>query len=495
MKFSLLTLVIVPMLWLSGPCAAAGATAGNISRKPNIIFILTDDQAPDTVASANLWGVDARMIRTPNMDKLAADGTRFSQAYNMGAWHGAVCVASRSMLNSGRFLWQAERGEREKFSGMIRNRKFWSQRMKAAGYRTCMAGKWHVKAPLDKLFDSVTCPLPGYLEPTGNQYLRPVEGKPDTWSPVDPANGGFWHDGKHWSERLADDAVGLIAGAAKDDAPFFLYLAFNAPHDPRQAPDEFIAMYPPARMAVPENFLPRNPHYANMNLGPEGAKAMRDESLAPFPRTTLAVRTHRAEYHACVSHLDAQIGRVLDALEQSGLAGNTHVILTSDQGLAVGRHGLMGKQNMYEHSVRVPFIIRGPGIPTGEVRDERIYMQDAMATVLDLAGANAADVDFHSLMPLLRHERGGPRHDAIYGAFTANGQRMVIDGNHKMILYPAARTVLLFDLAKDPLELRDLSGEADSTPLQRRLFTRLRALQKQTGDTLDLGKSYPDLME
>lgn len=470
-------------------CLAVSASAAG---KPNIVFVLTDDQAPDTVAAGKIWGAGSSGIRTPNMDRLYHDGTSFSRAYNMGAWHGAVCVASRSMLNSGGFLWHARRAEQNKFSDMIRNARFWSQRMKAAGYETYMTGKWHVETPVGKLFDHVAVVRPGMAGTVKKAYNRPIEGKPDAWLPWDESNGGYWTGGKHWSEVVADDAETFIKQAAAEQKPFFMYLAFNAPHDPRQSPKEFVDMYPLDQVRVPENFLTINPHHAAMGLGPQDLTGMRDETLAPFPRTEFAVKTHRREYQALVSHLDVQIGRILAAIEKAGVSGTTHVILTSDHGLALGRHGLMGKQNMYEHSLRVPFVITGPGIPKGKSIDARIYMQDAMATSLELAGADNEGVDFTSVLPLVKGERK-VQYQTIYGAFTARGQRAVIDGDHKMILYPADKTVMLFNLAKDPLEMNDLANQPESADLKKRLFTRLLEAQKQTGDPLDLTKQFPSL--
>lgn len=462
------------------------------ARKPNVILLLTDDQAVDTIAAAKVWGADSSVIQTPNMDRLFHGGTSFSNAYNMGAWHGAVCVASRSMLNTGRFLWYCRDAEKNHFAELVREKRFWSQRMHAAGYETYMCGKWHVETPVEALFDHVKNVRPGMAPTVPKAYQRPVEGKEDAWKPWDTKNGGYWSGGKHWSEVLADDATGFIAQAAKGDRPFFMYLAFNAPHDPRQSPRSFIDMYPLEKVPVPENFLPENPHVDAMGLGPKGPKGMRDENLAPYPRTPFAIKTHRREYQAMVSHLDAQIGRILDALEHAGVSENTYVILTSDHGLALGRHGLLGKQNLYEHSIRMPFIVRGPGVPKDKVIDTRIYMQDAMATALDIAGADPGDIEFKSLLPLIRGERTPP-HESIYAAFAPDKQRAVIDGGMKLIVYPADGSELLFDLSKDPLEMHDLAGEPGILSEKKRLFRKLLDLQKQLGDPLDLRKAFPDL--
>ena len=483
-----------PLRRLARPVRALAAglllSHASAAEKPNIVFILTDDQAPDTITANHVWGKED--LRTPHMDRLAADGTTFSNAYNMGAWHGAVCVASRSMLNTGRFLWHSRKAEKSAFREETTSGRFWSQRMKAAGYTTLMSGKWHVETPLEPLFDKVLHPRPGMPDTVPDAYLRPVEGREDPWKPWDASRGGFWKGGRHWSEVAADDAETLIKKAAEDRKPFFLYLAFNAPHDPRQSPKEFIDLHPLESVQAPTNFLALNPHHDSMGLGPRTNKALRDEKLAPFPRSEFAVRTHRREYRAIVSHLDAQIGRVLTAIEANGLRDNTIVILTSDHGLAIGRHGLMGKQNLYEHSIRVPFLITGPGIPKQKTIATRIFLQDAMATALELAGADGSGIDFRSLMPLLRGETTS-HHGSIYAAMFPDAQRAVIDGDHKLILYPQSRTALLFNLSEDPLEMNNLAGDPATLPLKKRLFARLLDLQKTTGDPLDLTAAYPDL--
>ncbi len=231
---------------------------------------------------------------------------------------------------------------------------YWPEYMKHAGYETYFSGKWHVAVSPAKVFDHALHVRGGMPRQDDSRYARKfIEGEPDTWSPFDTDMGGFWQGGKHWSEVLADDGIGFIQDAAAKENPFFIYLAFNAPHDPRQAPKEYIDLYPLEDIEVPENFLPEYPYAEYAGSG----RTLRDEMLAPFPRTEYAVKKNRQEYYAIVSHMDTQIGRILDALEASGEADNTYIFFTSDHGLAVGEHGFVGKQNMYENSVRVPLII------------------------------------------------------------------------------------------------------------------------------------------
>jgi len=466
-------------LTLPGRLGAGEAQPG----RPNILFIFADDQCFETL---HAMGCDE--IATPNLDRLVRSGTVFTHAYNMGSWTGAVCVASRTMLNTGLFLWHAQRAARKLDQTFRQRDRMWGQLMAHAGYETYFTGKWHVRANPEKVFDHVTHVRGGMPNQTPQGYNRPVEGKPDPWKPWDPKFGGYWKGGKHWSEVLGDDATAFIAQAARRDKPFFMYLAFNAPHDPRQSPRSYVERYPLKKIAVPENFLPEYPYKDAIGCG----KGLRDEKLAPFPRTKHAVKVHRQEYYAIITHMDAQIGRILDALERSGKAANTVIFFTADHGLAVGHHGLMGKQNLYDHSVRVPLIVTGPGVPKGRRIDAPVYLQDIMPSTLELAGAAKPEhVQFSSLMPLIAG-KAKQSHDAVYGAYLGL-QRMVTDDGWKLLLYPKIKKVLLYNLKDDPLEMKDLAGDPKHKPIIRRLFATLRRLQKEAGDTLDLRAAFPKL--
>ncbi len=457
-----------------GPMERFAAAAAK--DKPNILFLFADDQ---TYEALHAMGCDE--LQTPNLDRLVRRGTTFTHAYNMGAWHGAVCVASRTMLNTGRFLWHA-RDIEPKLADEVKAGRFWSQYMKSAGYDTYMSGKWHIKKidPAD-VFDVVRDVRPGMPNQTPEGYNRPIEGKPDKWSPYDKKFGGYWKGGKHWSEVLGDHGVDFLERAAGRDNPFFMYLAFNAPHDPRQSPKEYVDKYPLDKVKVPENFLPMYPYKDDIGLGVK----QRDERLGPFPRTHYAVKVNRQEYYAIITHMDAQVGRILDALEKSGKADNTYIFFTADHGLSVGHHGLFGKQNMFDHSVRVPLMVVGPGIEAGRKISAPIYLQDIMATSLELAQVDKPQqVQFTSLLGLLSGERR-ENYDAIYGGYMTL-QRMITDENYKLIYYPKINKTLLFNLKDDPLEMKNLADEPGQAGRVRRLKRKLRELQKQCGDTLPI---------
>jgi arylsulfatase A-like enzyme len=448
--------------------------------KPNVLFIISDDQSYETISALGHTDID-----TPNLDRLTANGTTFTHAYNMGAWGGAVCVASRAMLITGQTIWRARAKEKDLRAEVAAGR-FWPQRMAAQGYETYFSGKWHIAADPNKAFDHVVNTRPGMPGAKSEGYNRPISGQPDPWSPSDPKFGGFWQGGKHWSEVLADDGIGFLERAAKSEKPFFMYLAFNAPHDPRQAPQEYVDRYPLDRIRMPESFLPEYPEKEAIGAG----KDLRDEKLAPFPRDEHAVKVNRQEYYAIITHMDTQIGRILDALDHTGMAHNTWIIFTSDHGLGVGHHGLMGKQNMYDHSLRVPFIVTGPGVKAGAKIDAPIHLQDAMATALDLAGAEREGIEFQSVRPLLDGEKGGL--DAVYAAYM-DVQRAVVHDGWKLILYPEAKVAKLFNLTEDPRETKDLAADSAMAERKKSLFTKFRELQERYDDRLELQALFPEI--
>ncbi|MCC6509151.1 MAG: sulfatase-like hydrolase/transferase, partial [Pirellulaceae bacterium] len=339
-----------------------------------------------------------------------------------------------------------------------------------------------IQANPEKSFKVVRHVRPGMPGTVEAAYNRPLAGQSDAWSAADPSLGGFWQGGKHWSEVGAEDAIDFIQMAKEKSNPFFMYVAFNAPHDPRQSPTEFLDKYPLQRMQLPKSYLPEYPFKDSIGCGPN----LRDEKLAPFPRTEQAIKVHRREYYALITHLDQQIGRILTALEASGKPDNTWIVFTADHGLAVGHHGLVGKQNMYDHSIRVPFIVVGPDVKAGQKIQTSIYLQDAMATSLELAGVDKPTVcEFQSFAALARGESGSPVRRSIYGAYLQL-QRCVVKDGWKLIVYPKAKVMRLYDHNRDPLELHDLANDVQMNSKKQELFEELLKLQVELGDKLDL---------
>jgi arylsulfatase A-like enzyme len=285
------------------------------------------------------------------------------------------------------------------------------------------------------------------------------------------------HPGEKFSSELFTDAAVNFLRDYKGDRPFAMYIAYTAPHDPRTPPEEYRRMYPPEKVKLPRNFLPQHPF-------DNGELKIRDENLAPFPRTPEVIRRHIAEYYGMITHLDAQIGRVFDALAQTRRQDNTIIVFAGDNGLAVGQHGLMGKQNMYDHSIRVPLIMAGPGVPKGKRMQAMCYLLDIFPTLCDLTGVpTPSTVEGRSLVPVLRGNAGG--RETIFAAYR-NLMRSVRTDRWKLNVYfvQGKRTVQLFDLRSDPWEMQDLADERDQSERVREMESLLQRWMRDVDDPL-----------
>ncbi len=436
------------------------------AEKPNILFIIADDFNPKLFETNEHR---QKQIKTPNLDTLREESTVFDNAHIMGSWTGAVCMASRTALNSGFSIWKANSvsdKKNAKMDAVLKRGEAWSQLMKKGGYYTYITGKWHVNTMnTAKIFDKAEYIFNGMFGAnTKAVYNRPIEGKVDKWDPSDPKLGGFWIDsknfpkeiqGKHATIVTADTAVNFLNTYKNDkEQPFFAYVAFNAPHDPRQAPKEYMDMYDLEGVQVPANFVPEN---ANAKVS--SIRSVRDETLAPYPRTEFAVKTHMKEYFGSISYLDENIGRILKALKDANFERETIVIFTADHGLAVGEHGYIGKQNMYEASNRSPLFIKGGGFKPNTHVKEYVYMQDIMPTTLEIAGQDVPElVDFKSLMPYTK-DLNHKQYDNIYASYI-DAQKMIKKDGFKLIWYTKDNTYLFFNVAEDPEELNDLINDS-----------------------------------
>jgi arylsulfatase A-like enzyme len=397
-------------------------------------------------------------IRTPNLDRPVRRGTAFTRAYCMGSMQGAVCVPSRAMLLTGRPLFRVKDD--------LAGQDTWPEAFARAGYATFLAGKWHNSSGSAlRAFQSGRAIFFGGM---GDPYDLPLSDISPQHTLVELPKGE-----DHSVKRIADAAVEFLRGRS-GAAPFLCYVAFNAPHDPRRAPRSNHDWYDAHPPPLPPNFLPRHPF-------DNGALELRDEKLAPWPRTPEIVRRHLADYYAAIEHLDAQVGRILDALEASGQAGKTLVVFTSDHGLAIGSHGLFGKQDLYDHSMHAPLIMAGPGIPAGREIDALCYLLDIFPTLGELAGVPApAGGEGRSLAPILAGRQRAIR-DSIFSAYS-DTQRAVRDERWKLIVYPKASEIQLFDLRADPGEMHDLAESPRYAGERARLIQLLGDWQERLGD-------------
>jgi arylsulfatase A-like enzyme len=433
-----------PLPFADAASAARRRAAG--VRRPNILLVVTDDQSPFDLRCYD----PAARLDTPVIDRLAREGMVLDAAYHMGSFSGAVCTPSRHMIMCGRTLWHLPIGPGARRGGPDPTR--------------CPA-------------DIVTQTLPAVFNRAGYDTMRTCklgnsyEGANRLFTVRRDATkrGGSAAEGSAWH---ADQVLAWLdeRAAAGDDDPFLIHFGFSHPHDTRDGTPELLARYGAANHAdratlpaphpwtppLPVNWLPRHPFDdTDMRVRDEiavsGVWERRDE------RT---IRNEIGRQFACSANIDTQLGRVLDRLEATGQLADTWVIYTSDHGIAIGRHGLQGKQNLYEHSWRVPLVVRGPGVAPGSRAPGNVYLLDLLATLCDIAGIEApATSEGTSFLPVLRGDIRQVR-DVLYGAYCGGakpGIRSLRRGNWKLVKYQAGETAAvetqLFDLATNPHEL------------------------------------------
>ncbi|MEQ9290150.1 MAG: sulfatase-like hydrolase/transferase [Cyclobacteriaceae bacterium] len=485
-------------------------------KKPNVVVIYTDDHRYTGVHALGGQGV-----KTPNLDKLAYEGIAFTNAYLQGSFSGATCVPSRAMLLTGRNLFDLDGQGRSIPVGHTTI----GEAFKSAGYNTYMVGKWHQdNQSLARSFDDGATVMSrgiylvdhfrmpcwdwkkdgdykkedGYLivyDESGKEVRRPVT-KEDKRGPT-----GTEVNGPHTSEIYSREAIKYIR-EYKSKKPFMMYLAFHAPHDPRQAPQKYTDMYPPGEIQLTPSYMLQHPF-------DNGHIVLRDEELAPWPRTPEIARQQLADYYSIISHLDDQIGKVVQELKASGQYENTIIVMAGDSGLAVGNHGLMGKQSIYhEDGIHIPFILSG-GLVEEKNKGRRegalVYNYDIMPTLCDLAGiATPGSVTGKSLVPVIKGEKGGVRNHT-YHAYRQH-QRAYRKGDFKLIEYVRApdsdktrggfvagsRVTQLFNLALDPWETFNLADFPEYENTVEKLRKEMKNKAKEVGDVADVKRSEVD---
>ncbi|MGL1890627.1 MAG: sulfatase-like hydrolase/transferase [Spirochaetaceae bacterium] len=456
--------------------------------KKNIVFFFTDDQRFDTISA-----LGNKDVITPNMDRLVHNGTTFTHAHIPCGTSGAVCMPSRAMLHTGRTLFHLQDEGQE----IPEEHITLGETLQKAGYETFGTGKWHNGTSsyarsftaggeifFGGMFDHWNVPAYNF-DPTG-KYDKTVPYATAAFSSrkLNIMNTDHITPGKHSSELFGEVSAEWIKNYSSDK-PFFSYISFMAPHDPRTMPEKFKNMYNAKDIPLPENYLPEHPFDF-------GIRDLRDEVLAPYPRQPQEVKEHIAEYYGMITHLDNEMGKVIKAVEDRGELEYTLFIFAGDNGLALGQHGLFGKQNHYEHSIRVPLIFSGPGIPKGELRDSYAYLLDIYPTICEyLKLDKPGTVEGKSLIPLIDNVKAINR-ETLYFAYT-DIMRGVKDDRYKLIEYAThcCRKTQLFDLKNDPNEMNDLSDDLTYLGIKNNLRSQMYILRDEWDDKEHpLGKKF-----
>jgi arylsulfatase A-like enzyme len=437
------------------PIAAALMAA----ERPNVLFLFADDQRADTIAAhGNPY------IKTPNLDKLAAAGYSFRGNYTFGGNSGAVCVPSRAMLMSGKTWFHVD-------TAALKGARLMPELLGEHGYATFGTGKWHNgQESWLRAFQRGKTVMFGGMSDHTKVPVRDL-GPNGKLSPE--------RTGEKFSSELFADSIIEFLRSHDGKKPFFAYAAFTAPHDPRQPPMSYREAYYRKLPPLPPNFAPQLPFDNGMMNGG------RDENLGAWPRTEPMIRGQLAEYYGLITHLDEQIGRILSALRVTGHGRNTIIIYAADNGLALGSHGLLGKQSVFEHSMRTPLIIAGPGIPKGKSTTAFTYLLDIFPTLCDvLAVPRPEGLEGESLRPLWEGKKKQVR-DSIFLPYLEI-QRAVRDDRWKLIVYPKIGFMQLFDLVADPDEISNVIDRPQNAAHVERLKILMGRWQKQSGDPLAL---------
>ncbi|WP_111708291.1 sulfatase-like hydrolase/transferase [Lutibacter citreus] len=412
-----------------------------MNAQTNIVFIESDDQSNQAVGA---YGNPAMV--TPNIDALAKEGVSFTAAYNMGCWSPAVCIPSRTMLFYGQHIWKSQKITKDNapvaFPEILREN----------GYSSFMTGKWHAwgKNPKD-IFDKLGSIQPGQLK---------------TYNTT----------GGHVTDITGNEAVQYI-NEYKSEKPFFMYVAFNAPHVPRQTTQNYYDLYPAKDMVLPPSVVNGKPLNKNVKY-----------QYTNDPLSSKTMQSRVQQNNAMVTHMDVRVGDIIKALKQKGVYDNTIIVFMSDHGINFGENGVAGKVCLYEPSVTAPLIIKAPKIKPNTKIKERVYLQDVNPTLFDLLGIQGPkNIDFQSLTPLINKKSKG--RGSIYLAMF-DDQRGVVSNNKKLIVYPKTGDVEYYNLENDPWETTNLVNKKSSVSEVKKLISELKEWQVKVGDTVKISEKY-----
>jgi arylsulfatase A-like enzyme len=461
------TFALILLSFLSCCCFSQSKKGGK-----NIIIIYADDHSYHALGS-----MGNMVVKTPNLDKLAASGMMFTQTHVMGGHQGAVCIPSRVMLLTGRYVNRLP-GDGGNIPDSLVSLP---EVLRSKGYTTYHTGKWHSdKASHHRMFST------GGDIFLGGMHFNKDGGQPHPTVYRFDSSGTYPVSRKRISDTFSttlytNNAIQFLSSATAKEKPFFCYVAFTSPHDPRTPPAAFEKIYDPATIPLPPNFMSRHPF-------DNGDMLVRDEQLLPTPRDTAATKKDIALYYGMVSEMDAQVGRILETLEKSGLRENTLIIFAGDNGLAVGQHGLLGKQNLYEHSIRVPMIMAGPGVPSNARTNGFTYLSDIAPTVYEYLGIKApSSVEAKSFFSVFKDPSKSIRKN-IYNVYGHWSRSIKTEDGFKLILYnvDGVLTTQLFDLRNDPWETKDLSAMASQSKRIAALRALLKKQMEETHDNLNI---------
>lgn len=434
----------------------------------NLILVMSDEHDP------RLAGHEGHsLVKTPNLDRLAARGTRFESAYTPCP----ICVPARASFATGRYVHELRKWDNAMgYEGAVRG---WTHSLQDAGIRVDSIGKLHYRKQEDPLgFDHQYEPM-HIMDGIGmvwGSIRHPFPDLPERWSMFKKIGPGV-SNYNLYDRRIANTACQWLMdrdGEGSDAEPWVLYVGFVAPHFPLVVPKQYYDLYPLDDLTLPK-LLPRDGHAHHPWIRAQEAFMAQDDLFQDDEQRLMGI----AAYYGLCTFVDAQIGMILDLLDQTGQADSTRVIYTSDHGDNLGARGLWGKSNLYEECVRAPMIVAGPDVPAGVVKKTPANLLDLASTVLD--GAGLADDDpalrGRSLYKLI-DEADDPERVMFseYHAIGADGGAFMVRRGRYKFHYYVGYAPELFDLENDPAEAHDLAGDPDHAAVVAEMEAELRRI-------------------
>jgi len=438
---------------------------------------MADDHGLQAISS---YG--SKLINTPGIDRLAKEGVRFVNCFNINS----LCAPSRAALITGKYNIQnrvLRIGDR-----LDEKQETFPMILQRAGYQTALIGKWHLESE-PQGFDYYKV-LPGQ----GKYFDCPMKEKGQPW--ISGSQGGNVKKG-FITDVITDQSIEWLKGI-NSEKPFFLMIHHKAPHTPHEYPQKYAELYSDTDLPLPSTFLDKyvgkNEKLATGNAGfsrldhiyPDHFTEKVPPSMTQDQYKYWAYQTFFKGYLRLVASLDENITRLLDYLDQSGLAKNTIVVYTSDNGFFIGEHGLFNKMWMYEESMRLPLIVRYPGhFKAGSVNADLVSILDFAPTFVELAKARIPfGLQGNSILPLLKGKISIKWRDAIYyhyfDQYEVPEQEGIRTRDYKLIRFkysPDESFEELYDLKKDPLEMENLYLSPAYAPQKKRLEKKLKSLK------------------
>lgn len=452
--------------------AAVGASASAAPpAKPNILYIMSDDHAAHAISA---YG--SKINKTPNLDKIAAAGMRF----DLCLVTNSICTPSRAAILTGQYAHINGVPVFNRFDG---SRPTLAKYLQAAGYHTGMIGKWHLGS-----------------DPTGFDHWSILPGQGAYKDPVFIEMGTKAKHTGYVTDLITDFSIAFLDKRPKDK-PFFLMCHHKAPHRPWQPDEKHAKLFENVEIPEPETF---NDDYAtrsdaareatmriDRDLTKNDVKLIAPAGLSPEALKKWKYQRYMRDYLACVASMDDNVGRLLEYLDKNGLADNTIVVYTSDQGFFLGDHNWFDKRFMYEESLRMPFLVRWPGqVKAGSVSNGMILNVDFAPTLLAAAGLPVpADMQGRSFLPLLRGETPADWRTSMYYRYYHYPQDHKVQphygvrtATHKLIYFNKIDQWELYDLQKDPHELKNLAADPAHAETFKKLKDEMYRLKKELKD-------------